>query len=91
LEKSGGPHEAELTTEVTDTPLSHRFAHRSQLKGLPIFLFGISMGGATALRLSENNPDRYTGMVTFAPMCSLEKVRKQPIKWCIKNKVRWDE
>ena len=29
-----------------------------ELKGLPVFLFGISMGGATAIRLAENNPDR---------------------------------
>ena len=57
-----------------------------KLKALPIFLFGISMGGATAIRLAENNPDRYTGMVTFAPMISLEKVRQAPVFHCIKNK-----
>ncbi|GMI43274.1 hypothetical protein TrCOL_g9788 [Triparma columacea] len=71
----------EFEQYITDTVMNE-----AKLKGLPIFLFGISMDGATAIRLSENNPDRYTGMVTFAPMCSLEKVRRQTIKWCIRNK-----
>ena len=56
------------------------------LSGLPIFLFGISMGGAVAIRVSENNPSRYAGMLTFAPMCSLEKVRQQNVLCCVKNK-----
>ena len=55
------------------------------LKGLPIFLFGVSMGGATAIKLAHRAPERYAGMVTFAPMCSLEKMRKQPMWGCIKN------
>jgi alpha-beta hydrolase superfamily lysophospholipase len=56
-----------------------------KLKGLPIFLFGLSMGGATCLRLAEEAPDVYKGMLLFAPMISLEKVRKASIWKCIKN------
>jgi alpha-beta hydrolase superfamily lysophospholipase len=58
----------------------------AMLAGLPIFLFGISMGGATAIKLAHRAPDRYAGMVTFAPMCSLEKVRKASIFHCIQNR-----
>ena len=56
------------------------------LKDLPVFLFGLSMGGATAIRLSEEASSLFAGMVLFAPMISLEKVREQPIFHCIKNR-----
>ncbi|GMH67428.1 hypothetical protein TL16_g04676 [Triparma laevis f. inornata] len=76
----------ENLVEEAEQYISEGVMKEEELKGLPIFLFGISMGGATAIRLSENNPDRYTGMVTFAPMISLEKVRQAQVFHCIKNK-----
>jgi len=33
------------------------------LKGLPIFLFGISMGGATTIKLAHRAPERYAGVL----------------------------
>ena len=76
----------ENLVEEAEQYISEVVMNEPHLKNLPVFLFGISMGGATAIRLSENNPDRYTGMVTFAPMISLEKVRQAQVFHCIKNK-----
>ena len=46
-------------------------------KGLPIFLWSESMGGATALTMARKNPNAFAGLVLYAPMISLEIVRQQ--------------
>lgn len=55
------------------------------LAALPCFVFGISMGGATAVRMAQIDEGIFTGAVLFAPMFSLEEVKKKPIVCCITN------
>jgi len=40
----------------------------SDLAGLPVFLFGLSMGGATVVKMALKDPDAYQGLVLYAPM-----------------------
>jgi alpha-beta hydrolase superfamily lysophospholipase len=40
----------------------------SGLAGLPVFLFGLSMGGATVVKMALRNPLAYRGLVLYAPM-----------------------
>ena len=78
--------EVEHLVDESEQYIVDHVMNEVELKGKPIFLFGISLGGAVALRVSENNPDRYNGMCLFSPMCSLEKVREQRAFLCIKNR-----
>ena len=57
----------------------------SEMHGLPLFLFGISMGGATAVRMHQLEPTAFSGMVLYSPMLSLELVRKERVACCIRN------
>jgi len=54
-------------------------------KGLPIFLWSVSMGGATAVTMARKNPETYAGLIFYAPMISLEIVRQQEVMAGIKN------
>jgi acylglycerol lipase len=56
------------------------------MNSLPCFLFGISMGGATCLKMEILSPmNTFAGIVLYAPMISLEKVKEQPIAGPILN------
>ncbi|KAL9246102.1 hypothetical protein vseg_019680 [Gypsophila vaccaria] len=44
---------------------------RPEVKGLPRFIFGQSMGGAVALKTHLKEPDRWDGMILVAPMCKV--------------------
>lgn len=57
-----------------------------KLRALPLFLFGISMGGATAVRMAQSNPELYRGVVLYSPMLCLEQMKEKPFMLCIKNK-----
>jgi len=46
----------------------------SRTQGLPLFLFGQSMGGAVAVQMSTASPELYQGMVLYAPMLCVPKV-----------------
>ena len=48
-------------------------------RGLPVFLWSVSMGGATALTMARRDPDKYAGLVLYAPMISLEQVQNQEV------------
>ena len=39
-------------------------------KGLPVFLWSVSMGGATALTMARKKPEAYAGLILYAPMIS---------------------
>jgi len=52
---------------------------------LPVFAFGVSMGGAVAVRMSQMCPDLFRGVVLYSPMLCLESIRKEKIVCCIKN------
>jgi acylglycerol lipase len=54
-------------------------------RGLPVFLWSVSMGGATALTMARRDPDKYAGLVLYAPMISLEQVHNQEVLPGIKN------
>jgi alpha-beta hydrolase superfamily lysophospholipase len=45
--------------------------------GLPVFLFGLSMGGATVVRMALQAPDDYKGLVLYAPLLSMRFTPKQ--------------
>jgi alpha-beta hydrolase superfamily lysophospholipase len=55
------------------------------LQSLPVFLLGLSMGGATAVRMALAKPGAYRGVVLYAPMLSLRLVKQQPVFLCIRN------
>jgi alpha-beta hydrolase superfamily lysophospholipase len=56
-----------------------------QWKGLPVFLWSVSMGGATALSMARKKPEAYAGLVLYAPMISLELVRQVEVGLGIRN------
>nr|GLL26353.1 caffeoylshikimate esterase [Ipomoea trifida] len=43
-----------------------------ELRGLPSFLYGESMGGALALKVHLKQPDAWTGAILSAPMCKID-------------------
>ncbi|XP_065870423.1 caffeoylshikimate esterase isoform X1 [Euphorbia lathyris] len=52
---------------------------RAQLKGLPCFILGQSMGGAVTLKVHLKEPQAWDGMVLVAPMCRIaEDVKPAP-------------
>lgn len=57
----------------------------STISSLPLFLFGVSMGGATAVRMAQMEPQMFRGMILYAPMLCLEEVKKQKVFACITN------
>lgn len=48
-----------------------KIRERPDLKGLPCFLFGQSMGGAVALKVHLKQPSNWNGAVLVAPMCKI--------------------
>lgn len=56
-----------------------------QYSTLPLFVLGLSMGGCTALRMTQLSPGTFKGLVLLAPMLSLEMVARQRILCCITN------
>lgn len=50
----------------------------SELRGLPAFLFGESMGGAVTLLLHRREPSGWDGAVLVAPMCKIADEMKPP-------------
>ncbi|GAB4833595.1 hypothetical protein Ancab_031840 [Ancistrocladus abbreviatus] len=52
---------------------------RPQLRGLPRFIFGQSMGGAVALKVLLTEPYQWDGIILVAPMCKIaEEVMPSP-------------
>lgn len=46
-------------------------AENPEMRNLPSFLFGQSMGGAVALKVHMKQPDAWNGAVLLAPMCKV--------------------
>ena len=46
-------------------------AENPEMRNLPSFLFGQSMGGAVALKVHMKQPDAWNGAVLVAPMCKV--------------------
>ncbi|TQD71111.1 hypothetical protein C1H46_043352 [Malus baccata] len=44
---------------------------RSEVKGLPFFVMGESMGGAVSLKIHLKEPDKWDGVILVAPMCKI--------------------
>ncbi|GAB2280057.1 hypothetical protein Dimus_014696 [Dionaea muscipula] len=44
---------------------------RRELRGLPSFIFGQSMGGAVAIKVILNEPHQWDGVILVAPMCRI--------------------
>lgn len=56
-------------------------AGRPELKGLPCFLLGQSMGGAVALKVHLKEPQAWDGIVLVAPMCRVSTSWILTQKW----------
>ena len=67
----------DLADECLDC-LSNLREEDATLDTLPVFLFGISMGGATAVRMAQKQQHLFRGAVLYAPMLSLEEVQSSP-------------
>ncbi|KAI4357811.1 hypothetical protein L6164_001735 [Bauhinia variegata] len=53
---------------------------RPELRGLPRFIFGQSMGGAVTLKVHLKEPNNWDGVVLVAPMCKIgEGVLPSPV------------
>jgi len=44
---------------------------RPDLRDLPRFILGQSMGGAVSLKVHLREPDNWDGMILVAPMCKV--------------------
>ena len=49
----------------------------NQVKGLPHFLLGQSMGGAVALKVHLKQPKEWDGVLLVAPMCKVSLLALQ--------------
>ncbi|KAI4381455.1 hypothetical protein MLD38_007525 [Melastoma candidum] len=55
-----------------------KIKERPEVRGLPCFLLGQSMGGAVALKVHLNRPYDWNGIVLVAPMCRIADDIKPP-------------
>ncbi|XP_024026107.1 caffeoylshikimate esterase [Morus notabilis] len=51
---------------------------RPELKGLPCFILGQSMGGAVTLKVHFKEPHEWEGVILVAPMCKIAEDMKPP-------------
>ncbi|CAI9775145.1 unnamed protein product [Fraxinus pennsylvanica] len=51
---------------------------RPEIRGLPFFIFGQSMGGAIALKALLKDPRQWDGIVLVAPMCKIAEDMTPP-------------
>ncbi|KAK2971593.1 hypothetical protein RJ640_017963 [Escallonia rubra] len=51
---------------------------RPEVRGLPCFILGQSMGGAVALKVHLKKPHEWDGVVLVAPMCKIAEDMKPP-------------
>ncbi|KAK3004384.1 hypothetical protein RJ639_019220 [Escallonia herrerae] len=51
---------------------------RPEIRGLPCFILGQSMGGAVALKVHLKEPHEWDGVVLVAPMCKIAEDMKPP-------------
>ncbi|CAA3021929.1 caffeoylshikimate esterase [Olea europaea subsp. europaea] len=52
---------------------------RPEIRGLPYFIFGQSMGGAIALKALLKEPRQWDGIVLVAPMCKIAEDMAPPV------------
>lgn len=52
---------------------------RPEIRGLPFFIFGQSMGGAIALKALLKEPRQWDGIVLVAPMCKIAEDMTPPV------------
>ncbi|CAM6088122.1 unnamed protein product [Calypogeia fissa] len=71
---------AKFSNIITDVSAHYKTVQdRKEFMGKDSFLYGESLGGATALLLTRKEPSRYKGMVLVAPMAKIaDKMRPPP-------------
>lgn len=52
----------------------HYNSGRSEVRGLPFFIMGESMGGAVTLKIHLKEPYKWDGVILVAPMCKVIKL-----------------
>ncbi|XP_030499966.2 caffeoylshikimate esterase [Cannabis sativa] len=67
----------ELADNVTD--IYRKIKQRPELKGLPHFILGQSMGGAVTLKVHLKVPNEWDGVILVAPMCKIAEDMKPPL------------
>ncbi|GMJ13136.1 hypothetical protein like AT1G77420 [Hibiscus trionum] len=55
-----------------------KIKERPEVKGLPCFILGQSMGGAVTLKVHFKDPHGWDGMILVAPMCKIADEVKPP-------------
>ncbi|XP_073300012.1 caffeoylshikimate esterase isoform X1 [Primulina huaijiensis] len=53
---------------------------RPEIRGLPRFIFGQSMGGAIAIKALLKSPKEWDGIMLVAPMCKISKEMSPPLQ-----------
>ncbi|XP_062110114.1 caffeoylshikimate esterase isoform X1 [Humulus lupulus] len=66
----------ELADNVTE--IYRKIKQRPELKGLPQFILGQSMGGAVTLKVHLKVPYEWDGVILVAPMCKIAEDMKPP-------------
>lgn len=56
-----------------------RIKGRPEVRGLPRFILGQSMGGAVALKVHMKEPREWDGVILVAPMCKIADDMKPPV------------
>lgn len=66
--------------DLVDNVIEHytRIKGRPEVRGLPHFLLGQSMGGAVALKVHLKEPQNWDGVILVAPMCKIAEDVKPP-------------
>ncbi|XP_057962683.1 caffeoylshikimate esterase [Malania oleifera] len=66
--------------ELVDIVVEHyrKIKGRPELRGLPCFIFGQSMGGAVTLKAHLKEPHEWDGVILVAPMCKIAEDVKPP-------------
>ncbi|KAL5553165.1 hypothetical protein UlMin_040566 [Ulmus minor] len=66
--------------ELADNAIEHyrKIKGRSELRGLPHFILGQSMGGAITLKVHLKEPLEWDGVILVAPMCKIAEEVKPP-------------
>ena len=66
FQKLPGDRKCDFTKALEDVREALNMVHASH-KGVPIFLMGESMGGAIAMRVTEENPELMDGLISSVP------------------------
>mmetsp|Transcript_7152 Transcript_7152/g.14505 ORF Transcript_7152/g.14505 Transcript_7152/m.14505 type:complete len:299 (-) Transcript_7152:145-1041(-) len=74
----------DLVDDVISLGVSIKDGDIEHFSGLPIYLCGISMGGAVTTHAAHQRGDLFAGAILLAPMLSLEKISRNTVNRILK-------